>query len=62
MGRQCIYNSYIVFQCQLSDVRQQLTQQSEFCSSMGACACSLLWRVSRIEDNVDAILSGVQYP
>ncbi|XP_062517649.1 heat shock factor 2-binding protein-like [Corticium candelabrum] len=45
-------------QCQLSDVRQQLTQQSEFCSSMGASVCSLLWRVSRIEDNVDAILSG----
>ena len=39
---------------------QQLSQQAEYCSSMGAACCTLLWRVSRHEDCIHSILSGVR--
>ncbi|XP_065840346.1 heat shock factor 2-binding protein-like isoform X2 [Oscarella lobularis] len=44
--------------CEISELREQLADQSNFCSTMGASACTLLWRLSRIESSVDAILSG----
>ena len=33
--------------------------QSEYCSSMGAAVCTLLWRVSRQQDSVTSLLGGV---
>ena len=36
-----------------------LTQQAEYCSSMGSACCMLLWRVSRHEECVQSILTGV---
>ncbi|XP_048732511.2 heat shock factor 2-binding protein-like isoform X1 [Ostrea edulis] len=37
---------------------QQLSQQSEYCSSLGSACCTLLWRVSRNEDTIQSILIG----
>ena len=45
--------------CELQEVSQQLSQQSEFCATMGAACCTLLWRVSRCEDSIPSILVGV---
>ncbi|XP_032721123.1 heat shock factor 2-binding protein isoform X5 [Lontra canadensis] len=43
---------------QLDEARQQLLQQAEYCTEMGAAACTLLWGVSSSEDVVKAILGG----
>ncbi|XP_075909217.1 heat shock factor 2-binding protein isoform X3 [Petromyzon marinus] len=37
---------------QLSDAQRQLEQQADFCTSLGAVVCTLLWRVSRSECKV----------
>lgn len=44
--------------CEVSDLQQQLSQQADYCTSMGAACCSLLWRVSRQEENIHSILTG----
>lgn len=44
---------------QLDGVRQQLAQQAEYCTEMGAATCTLLWGVSSSEDVVKAMLGGV---
>ena len=49
-------------QCELTELSQQLTQQADYCSSMGAACCTLLWRVSRHEDCIHSILGGVSQP
>ncbi|XP_039101444.1 heat shock factor 2-binding protein [Hyaena hyaena] len=43
---------------QLNEAKQQLLQQAEYCTAMGAAACTLLWGVSSSEDVVKAILGG----
>ncbi|XP_029794703.1 heat shock factor 2-binding protein isoform X1 [Suricata suricatta] len=43
---------------QLNEAKQQLLQQAEYCTAMGAVACTLLWGVSGSEDVVKAILGG----
>ncbi|XP_004406653.1 PREDICTED: heat shock factor 2-binding protein [Odobenus rosmarus divergens] len=43
---------------QLNEAKQQLLQQAEYCTEMGAAACTLLWGVSSSEDVVKAILAG----
>ena len=40
---------------------QQLSQQADYCSSMGSACCSLLWRVSQQEQTVEAMLAKVSY-
>ena len=40
-------------------MNQQMGEQSEYCSSMGAAVCTLLWRVSRQQDAVASLLGGV---
>ena len=45
---------------ELQEVMGQVSQQSEYCSSMGAACSTLLWRVSRCEDSIQAILGGVR--
>lgn len=40
-------------------MKQQLLQQAEYCTEMGAAACTLLWGVSSSEEAVRAILGGV---
>lgn len=49
----------ILPQCQLSELSQQMGDQSEYCSSMGAAVCTLLWRVSRQQHSVTSLLGGV---
>ncbi|XP_055975618.1 heat shock factor 2-binding protein [Sorex fumeus] len=49
-------------QQQLHEARQQLLQQAEYCTEMGAAACTLLWGVSGSEDVVRAILAGGKAP
>ncbi|XP_058283919.1 heat shock factor 2-binding protein isoform X2 [Hylobates moloch] len=44
---------------QVNEVKQQLLQQAEYCTEMGAAACTLLWGVSSSEEVVKAILGGV---
>ncbi len=54
-----ILQEKFVLQCEVQDSAKQLSQQSEYCASMGAACCTLLWRVSRCEDSIQAILAGV---
>uniref|UniRef100_UPI00398EE573 heat shock factor 2-binding protein isoform X2 n=1 Tax=Pristiophorus japonicus TaxID=55135 RepID=UPI00398EE573 len=43
---------------QLNETRQQLLQQAEYCTEMGAAVCTLLWGVSSNEESVQLILGG----
>ncbi|XP_069745284.1 heat shock factor 2-binding protein isoform X2 [Narcine bancroftii] len=42
----------------LNEARQQLLQQAEYCTEMGAAVCTLLWSVSSNEESVKFILGG----
>ncbi|KAK3800812.1 hypothetical protein RRG08_012844 [Elysia crispata] len=44
----------------VQELTNQLSQQSEFCSSLGAACCTLLWRVSRQEETIQDIVSGTR--
>lgn len=44
---------------QLNEAKQQLLQQAEYCTEMGAAVCTLLWGVSSSEEAVKSILGGV---
>ncbi|XP_031556716.1 heat shock factor 2-binding protein-like isoform X2 [Actinia tenebrosa] len=46
--------------CQLADVNQQLIDQSDYCASLGASVCTLLWRVSRQQQSVSTLLEGAK--
>ncbi|XP_041373795.1 heat shock factor 2-binding protein-like [Gigantopelta aegis] len=46
--------------CDLQELSEQLSQQSDFCSSLGSACCTLLWRVSRCEESIQAILVGTK--
>ncbi|XP_069492261.1 heat shock factor 2-binding protein [Ambystoma mexicanum] len=48
----------LVLRQQLNEARQQLMQQAEYCTEMGAAACTLLWGVSNNEEVVKNIVSG----
>lgn len=48
-----------ILQCQLLETNQQMGDQSEYCSSMGAAVCTLLWRVSRQQESITSLLGGV---
>ncbi|XP_025070338.1 heat shock factor 2-binding protein isoform X3 [Alligator sinensis] len=43
---------------QLNEAKQQLLQQAEYCTGMGAAVCTLLWGVSSSEEAVRNILGG----
>uniref|UniRef100_A0A8C6QFV8 Heat shock transcription factor 2 binding protein n=1 Tax=Nannospalax galili TaxID=1026970 RepID=A0A8C6QFV8_NANGA len=43
---------------QLNEAKQQLLQQAEYCTQLGAATCTLLWGVSSSEEVVKAILGG----
>lgn len=43
---------------QLNEAKQQLLQQAEYCTELGAAACTILWGVSSSEEVVKAILGG----
>ncbi|XP_026712988.1 heat shock factor 2-binding protein isoform X2 [Athene cunicularia] len=47
---------------QLNEAKQQLLQQAEYCTEMGAAVCTLLWGVSSNEEAVKTILGGVSMP
>lgn len=49
----------IVLREQLWESREQLQQQAEFCTGLGAASCTLLWSASRREDAVRDILADV---
>ncbi|XP_062612461.1 heat shock factor 2-binding protein-like isoform X2 [Saccostrea cucullata] len=42
----------------VDSLTQQLSQQSEYCSSLGSACCTLLWRVSKNENTIQSILVG----
>ncbi|XP_040515679.1 heat shock factor 2-binding protein isoform X9 [Gallus gallus] len=42
----------------LHEAKQQLLQQAEYCTEMGAAVCTLLWGVSNNEEAVKTILGG----
>lgn len=42
----------------LHEAKQQLLQQAEYCTEMGAAVCTLLWGVSSNEEAVKTILGG----
>ncbi|NWU92703.1 HSF2B protein, partial [Upupa epops] len=44
---------------QLNEAKQQLLQQAEYCTGMGAVVCTLLWGVSSNAEAVKTILGGV---
>ncbi|XP_061483521.1 heat shock factor 2-binding protein isoform X1 [Rhineura floridana] len=43
---------------QLNEARQQLLQQAEYCTEMGAAVCTLLWSISSSEEAVKNILGS----
>ncbi|XP_041901760.1 heat shock factor 2-binding protein-like isoform X6 [Corvus kubaryi] len=43
---------------QLNEAKQQLLQQAEYCTEMGAAVCTLLWGVSSNEEAVKSILGA----
>uniref|UniRef100_A0A8D0HQ23 Heat shock transcription factor 2 binding protein n=1 Tax=Sphenodon punctatus TaxID=8508 RepID=A0A8D0HQ23_SPHPU len=43
---------------QWNEAKQQLLQQAEYCTEMGAAVCTLLWSVSSNEEAVKSILGG----
>ncbi|XP_014793527.1 PREDICTED: heat shock factor 2-binding protein isoform X1 [Calidris pugnax] len=43
---------------QLNEAKQQLLQQAEYCTEMGAAVCTLLWGVSSNEEAVKTLLGG----
>jgi len=45
--------------CEVQELTQQLSQQSDYCSSLGSACCTLLWRVSKNEESIQSILVGV---
>ncbi|XP_077198945.1 heat shock factor 2-binding protein isoform X2 [Paroedura picta] len=45
---------------QLNEAKQQLLQQAEYCTEMGASVCTLLWSVSSNEEAVKSILSKAE--
>ncbi|KAL8568769.1 hypothetical protein ACOMHN_003174 [Nucella lapillus] len=47
-------------QKEVAQLWEQLNQQSEFSSSLGAATATLLWRVSRNQDSIAALLGGSQ--
>lgn len=48
-----------LLQVALAKTSEQLIEQVEYCSGMGAALSTPLWRVSRLEDAVTSILGGV---
>ncbi|KAJ7395701.1 hypothetical protein BTVI_152295 [Pitangus sulphuratus] len=63
-GMKCNQNFLALFQekldlrQQLNEAKQQLLQQAEYCTEMGAAVCTLLWGVSSNEEAVKTILGG----
>ncbi|WAR00336.1 HSF2B-like protein [Mya arenaria] len=55
-----ILEECIKLRCELQSLGQQLSQQLEYCTSLGSACCTLLWRVSRQEDTIQAILAGTK--
>ncbi|POI35084.1 hypothetical protein CIB84_001164 [Bambusicola thoracicus] len=61
----CNPNFFVSFQEKLDlrqhlhEAKQQLLQQAEYCTEMGAAVCTLLWGVSNNEEAVKTILGGV---
>ncbi|XP_074645900.1 heat shock factor 2-binding protein-like [Tubulanus polymorphus] len=45
-------------QCEIQNVNDQMSEQFQYLSTMGAASCTLLWRVSRCEDSIESILTG----
>nr|XP_028583143.1 heat shock factor 2-binding protein isoform X6 [Podarcis muralis] len=43
---------------QLNEAKQQLLQQAEYCTEMGAAVCTLLWSISSNEEAVKSILGS----
>ncbi|XP_071848627.1 heat shock factor 2-binding protein-like [Apostichopus japonicus] len=52
--------SKLKMQAELSEVSNQLSLQSEYCASMGAVCCTLLWRASQQEHMIPHLLAGSQ--
>ncbi|XP_069126206.1 heat shock factor 2-binding protein-like isoform X1 [Argopecten irradians] len=50
----------VQLRCEVRVLSEQLTQQSDYCSSLGASCCTLLWRVSRCEESIQSILVGTK--
>ncbi|XP_071166499.1 heat shock factor 2-binding protein-like isoform X1 [Mytilus edulis] len=48
----------IKLKCEVQELTQQLSQQSDYCSSLGSACCTLLWRVSKNEESIQSILVG----
>ncbi|XP_046544415.1 heat shock factor 2-binding protein-like [Haliotis rubra] len=52
--------SNLQLRCELQELTEQLSQQSDYSSSLGSSCCTLLWRVSRSQDTVQTLLSGTK--
>ena len=53
------FQEKLELRCELQETGQQMSRQSEYCATLGATCCTLLWRVSRCEDSIQTILAGV---
>ncbi|XP_064639814.1 heat shock factor 2-binding protein-like [Lineus longissimus] len=50
----------IHLKCEIQEVSQQLQLQSDYLVHLGASSCTLLWRVSRCEESIEAIIGGTK--
>ena len=57
----CLWKAQFEEAGRANDVTSQLTQQTEYCAGMGAACATLLWRVSRQDDAVESLLTGVSH-
>ncbi|XP_052278088.1 heat shock factor 2-binding protein-like isoform X2 [Dreissena polymorpha] len=46
--------------CEVQQLGEQLSRQSDYCASLGSSCCTLLWRVSKRDDCIQAILAGTK--
>lgn len=60
-GSFCHNKAMVRMEHRVREVNHQLLQQSEYCANMGAACATLLWRVSRRQDSIESILSGVSH-
>lgn len=58
----CVFpQEKLVLRERLWESREQLQQQAEFCTGLGAATCTVLWSASRREEAVRDILADVSH-
>lgn len=60
-NRKVCHQEKLALRERLWQSREQLLQQAEFCTDLGAATCTVLWSASRREEAVRDILADVSH-